>query len=43
MEQYDFIIDAIDSLKDKADLILRATALTEWISSASHRVSVRTM
>lgn len=27
MEQYDFIIDAIDSLSEKADLILRATAL----------------
>ena len=27
MEEYDYIIDAIDSLKDKADLILRATAL----------------
>ena len=25
MEEYDYIIDAIDSLKDKADLILRAT------------------
>lgn len=27
LEQYDFIIDAIDSLKDKADLILTATRL----------------
>ena len=27
LEQYDFIIDAIDSLKDKADLILTATHL----------------
>lgn len=26
LEEYDFIIDAIDSLKDKAELILRATA-----------------
>ena len=26
MDEYDFIIDAIDSLKDKASLILRATA-----------------
>lgn len=36
MEEYDFIIDAIDSLPDKADLILRATALpkeTTFISS----------
>lgn len=35
LEKYDFIIDAIDSLKDKADLILRATALknTKFFSS----------
>ena len=26
LEEYDYIIDAIDSLKDKADLILKATA-----------------
>lgn len=31
MEDYDYIIDAIDSLKDKADLILRATALPERV------------
>lgn len=31
MEDYDYIIDAIDSLKDKADLILRATALPESV------------
>lgn len=28
LETYDYIIDAIDSLKDKADLILHATALS---------------
>lgn len=27
LEQYDYVIDAIDSLPDKADLILRATAI----------------
>ena len=27
LEEYDFVIDAIDSLKDKAELILRCTAL----------------
>lgn len=34
--EYDYIVDAIDSLRDKADLILRATALprtTQLISS----------
>ena len=31
MEEYDFVVDAIDSLKDKADLILRATALPRHI------------
>lgn len=31
MEDYDYIVDAIDSLKDKADLILRATALPERV------------
>lgn len=31
MEEYDVIIDAIDSLKEKADLILRATSLPENI------------
>jgi len=35
METYDFIIDAIDSLKDKADLILRATALPKSITFIS--------
>ena len=35
MEDYDYIIDAIDSLKDKADLILRATALPEQITFIS--------
>lgn len=35
MEDYDFIIDAIDSLKEKADLILRATALPEHITFIS--------
>ena len=35
MEEYDFIIDAIDSLKDKADLILRATALPKHITFVS--------
>ena len=33
--KYDFIIDAIDSLKDKADLILRATALPKEITFIS--------
>lgn len=35
MEEYDYIIDAIDSLKDKADLILRATALPRNITFVS--------
>lgn len=35
MEQYDFIIDAIDSLSEKADLILRATALPRHITFIS--------
>lgn len=35
MEQYDYIVDAIDSLKDKADLILRATALPKDITFIS--------
>ena len=37
LEEYDFIIDAIDSLKDKADLILTATHLQSvtFISSSS--------
>lgn len=35
MEDYDFIIDAIDSLADKADLILRATALPRHITFVS--------
>ncbi len=35
MEEYDFIIDAIDSLSDKADLILRATALPKHITFIS--------
>lgn len=35
MENYDFIIDAIDSLKEKADLILRATALPKHITLIS--------
>lgn len=35
MEEYDFIVDAIDSLKDKADLILRATALPKHITFIS--------
>ncbi len=35
LEEYDFIVDAIDSLKDKADLILTATRLrnTTFVSS----------
>lgn len=32
MEEYDFIIDAIDSLAEKADLILRATSLPKHIT-----------
>jgi len=35
MEDYDFIIDAIDSLAEKADLILRATALPKHITFIS--------
>ena len=35
MEEYEYIIDAIDSLKDKADLILRATALPKHITFIS--------
>lgn len=35
MEEYDFIIDAIDSLKDKSDLILRATSLPKHITFIS--------
>lgn len=35
MEEYDYIVDAIDSLKDKADLILRATALPKHITFIS--------
>lgn len=35
LEDYDFIVDAIDSLKDKADLILRATALPKHITLIS--------
>ena len=35
LEKYDYIVDAIDSLKDKADLILRATALPEHITFVS--------
>ena len=35
MEDYNYIIDAIDSLKDKADLILRDTALPEQITFIS--------
>ena len=35
MEDYNYIIDAIDSLKDKADLILRATALPNHITFIS--------
>ncbi len=35
MEDYDFIIDAIDSLSEKADLILRATSLPRHITFIS--------
>ena len=35
IETYDYIVDAIDSLKDKADLILRATALPKHITFVS--------
>lgn len=35
LERYDYIIDAIDSLRDKADLILRATALPKTIGFIS--------
>lgn len=35
MEEYDYIIDAIDSLRDKADLILRATSLPRSVTFVS--------
>ena len=35
LDRYDYIIDAIDSLKDKADLILRATSLPKEITFIS--------
>lgn len=35
LETYDYIVDAIDSLPDKADLILRATALPRHITFIS--------
>lgn len=35
MEEYDYIVDAIDSLKNKVDLILRATALPKHITFIS--------
>lgn len=35
MEDYDYIVDAIDSLRDKANLILRATALPRHITFVS--------
>lgn len=35
LEKYDFIIDAIDSLKDKADLILKATSLKNAVFFSS--------
>lgn len=35
LEQYDYIIDAIDSLKDKADLILTATRLKNAVLFSS--------
>lgn len=35
LEEYDYIVDAIDSLRDKADLILRACALPRHITLVS--------
>ena len=35
LEEYDFIIDAIDSLQDKAELILRATSLPSSVTFIS--------
>ena len=35
LQDYDFIVDAIDTLTDKADLILRATALPHHITFVS--------
>ena len=35
LEEYDYIVDAIDSLKEKADLIMRATALPKHITFIS--------
>lgn len=42
MEEYDFIIDAIDSLKEKADLILRVTALPNVTLISSMGAALRT-
>ena len=35
LEEYDYIVDAIDSLKDKVDLILRATSLPKHVTLVS--------
>ena len=35
LEEYDYVVDAIDSLGDKADLILRATALPKTVTFVS--------
>lgn len=35
LDEYDFIVDAIDSLKEKADLILRVTSLPKHITLIS--------
>lgn len=41
LEEYDYIVDAIDSLRDKADLILRATALPKPIQLISSMGAAR--
>lgn len=41
MDQYDVIVDAIDSLREKADLILRATALSKPVFISSMGAALR--
>ena len=41
MDQYDVIVDAIDSLREKADLILRATALSKPVFVSSMGAALR--
>lgn len=41
LETYDYIVDAIDSLRDKADLILRVTALPKQVTLISSMGAAR--